>query len=109
MHESVEGLAVKGQSPRRWGCVVVAFPIVRMRMRLRKRERQIASAVVAVAAVVVVVVVVNSVGVDGCVASAFVLEVHVLPGQGRQRCASRGGGVFPRGWRRRRSDPMVVE
>jgi hypothetical protein len=54
--ESIEGLDVKGQSPRWWGCVAVAFPIARMRMRLRKRERQIASAVtvLAVAAIVVV-------------------------------------------------------
>jgi hypothetical protein len=114
--ESVEGLDVEGQSPRWWGCVAVAFPIARMRMRLRERERQIASAVavvavvaVAVAAVVVVVVVVDGVDVNGCVASASAPEVHVLPGQGRQRRASRGGGVFPRGRRRRRSDPMVVE
>jgi hypothetical protein len=81
-------------------------------MRLRERERQIASAVVAVAvavaAVVVVVVVIDGVSVNGCVASASAPEVHVLPGQGRQCRASRGGGVFPRGRRRRRSDPMVV-
>ena len=80
-HESIEGLDVEGQSPRWWGCVAVAFLIAQMRMLLCKRERQIASvvAVVAVAAVVVVVV----------------PDVHVLPGRGRQRRASRGGGVFP--------------
>ena len=83
-------------------------------MRLRERERQIPSAVVAVAvavavaAVVVVVVVIEGVSVNGCVASASAPEVHVLPGQGRQCRASRGGGVFPRGRRRRWSDPMVV-
>ncbi len=90
---------------------MVAFPVARMRMRLREREHQIAStvAVVAVAAVVVVVVVVDGVGVNGCVTSASVPEVHVLPGQGQQRRASRGGGVFPRGRRQRRSDPTVVE
>jgi hypothetical protein len=78
-----------------------------MRMRLRKRERQIVSvvAVVTVAAVVVVVVVVNGIGVNGCVVSASVPEVHVLPGQRRQRCVSRSGGVFLRGRRRRRSNP----
>ena len=56
-------------------------------MRLRKRKRQIASAVavVTVAAVVVVVVVVNGIGINGCVVSASAPEVHVLPGQGRQR------------------------
>jgi hypothetical protein len=115
--ESVEGLNVEGQSPRWWGCVTVAFPIARMRMRLRKRERQIASAVavvavavaVAVAAVVVVVVAVDGVGVIGCIAFASAPEVQVLPGQGRRHRASRGGGVFPRGRWRRRSDPMVVE
>ena len=82
-------------------------------MRLRKRKRQIASAIavvaIAVATVVVVVVVNNGIGVNGCVASAPALEVHVLPGQGRRRCASRGGGVFPWGRRRRGSDPMVIE
>ncbi len=80
-------------------------------MRLRKHERQIASAVavVTVAAIVVVVVVVDGVGVNNCVASASAPEVHVLPGQGRQRRASRGGVVFPRGRRRRWSDPTVVE
>jgi hypothetical protein len=83
----------------------------RMRMRLGERERQIASAVavVAVAAVVVVVVIVDGVGVNGCVASASAPEVHVLPGQGRQCCTSRGGGVFPRGRRWRWSDPTVVK
>ncbi len=80
-------------------------------MRLRERECQIASAVavVAVAAVVVIVVVVNGVNIDGCIASASAPEVHVLPGQGRQRGASRGGRVFPWGRRRRRSNPTVVE
>jgi hypothetical protein len=109
--ESIEGLDVKGQSPQWWGCVAVAFPIARMWMRLRERERQIASAVavVAVAAIVVVVVVVDGVGVNGCIAFASAPEVHILPGQGRRRRASRGGGVFPRGRRRRWSDPTVVE
>ncbi len=80
-------------------------------MGLREHERQIASAiaVVAIAAIVVVVVVVDGVSVNRCVASTSTPEVHVLPGQGRQRRASRSGGVFPRGWRRRRSDPMVVK
>ena len=55
---------------------------------LRKRERQIASAVavavVAVAAAVVFVVVVDDgVNVNGCIASASALVIHVLPGQGR--------------------------
>jgi hypothetical protein len=111
--KSAKGLKVKGQSPRWWGCVAVTFPIARMQMRLRKREHQIASAVavvaVAIAAVVIVVVVVDGVGVNGCVASASAPEVHVLPSQGRQRRASRGGGVFPRGRQWRWSDPMVVE
>ena len=111
MRESVEGLDVKGQSSRWWGCVAVTFPVARMQMRLRERERQIASAiaVVAVAAIVVVVVVVDGVGVNGCVASASAPEVHILPGQGRRRRASRDGRVFPQGRRRRRSNPMVVE
>jgi hypothetical protein len=80
-------------------------------MRLREREHQIVSAiaVVAIAAVVVVVVDVNGVDINGCVASTSVPEVHVLPGQGRQRRTSRGGGVFPQGRQRRRSDPTVVE
>ena len=105
--KSIKGLDIKGQSPRWWGCVAVAFPIARMRIQLRERERQIASAVavaVAVAAAGVVVVSVN-----GCIASASAPEVHVLPGQGQQRCASCGSEVFPRGRRRRLSDPMVVE
>jgi hypothetical protein len=34
-------------------------------------------------------------GVNECVASASAPEVHVLPGQGRRRRASRDGGVFP--------------
>ena len=33
--------------------------------------------------------------VNGCVASASAPVVHVLPGQGRRRRASRGGEVFP--------------
>ena len=96
-----------------------------MRLREREREHQFASAfaVVAVAvvavvvvavvvvavAVVIVVVIVDGIGVNKCVASASVPEVHVLPGQGRQRRTSRGGGVFPRGRRQRWSDPTVVE
>jgi hypothetical protein len=124
--ESVEGLNVKGQLSQWWECVAVAFPIAQMRMRLRDRERQIASAVavfadailavavaiavaIAVAAVVVVVVVIDGVGVNRCLASPSAPEVHVLPGQGRRRRASRGGGVFPWGRRRRGSDPMVIE
>ena len=56
--------------------------------RLREGERQIASAitvaVVAIAAAVIFVVVVdNGVNVNGWVASASALVVHVLPGQGR--------------------------
>ena len=31
-----------------------------------------------------------------------------LASQGRRRCASRGGEVFPRGQRRRRSNPNVT-
>ena len=112
-HESVEGLNVKGQSPRWWGCVAVAFSSTRMRLLLRERERQITPAVVAVAVAVavavVVVVIVDGIDDNGCIASASVPEVHILPGQGRQRCASCGSGVFPRGWRRRRSNPTVVE
>ncbi len=90
---------------------MVTFPVARMWMRLRERERQIAYAiaVVAVAAVIVVVIVVNSVSINGCVASASAPEVHVLPDQGQRRCASLGGGVFPRGRRRRPSNPTVVE
>ena len=120
--ESIKGLDIKGQSPRWWGCVTIASPVARMRMRLgeREREHQFASAfaVVAVAvvavvvvavAVVIVVVIVDGIGVNKCVASASVPEVHVLPGQGRQRRTSRGGGVFPRGRRQRWSDPTVVE
>jgi hypothetical protein len=89
----------------------VAFPVAWMQMRLRERERQIASAVavVAVAAIIIVVLVVNGVGINGCVASASAPEVHVLPGQGRRRCASRGDGVFPRGWKQLWSDPTVVK
>jgi hypothetical protein len=77
----------------------------------RERERQITStnAVVAVTAVVFAVVVVVDVGVNGCVASASAPEVHVLPGQGWRRRASRGGKVFPRGQRWRQSNPKVVE
>jgi len=84
-------------------------------MRLHERERQIASAVavVAVADVVVVVVVVIVIvvvgGVNGCIASASAPEVHTMPGQGRRCHASRGGRVFPRGGRRHRSNPTVVE
>ncbi len=76
-----------------------------------KRKRQIASAVavLVVAAIVVVVVVVNNIDINGCVASASVPEVHVLPGQRWRCCASRGGRVFPRGQRRRRSNPIVIE
>ena len=76
---------------------------------LRKRERQIASAVAVVAVVAVVFKVIFDDGVDvnGCVASASAPVVHILPGQGRQCCASRGGKVFPRGQRRRRSNPNV--
>ena len=76
---------------------------------LRKHERQIASAVtvVAVAAVVFVVIFDDGVNVNGCVASASAPVVHILPGQGRQRRASRGGEVFPRGQRRHRSNPNV--
>ena len=115
--ESIKGLDIKGQSPRWWGCVTIASPVARMRMRLheRERERQIASAfavvavVVVAVAVVIVVVIVDGIGVNKCVASASVPEVHVLPGQGRQRRTSRGGGVFPRGRRQRWSDPTVVE
>jgi hypothetical protein len=88
---------------------------MRMRLHERERERQIASAfavvavVVVASAVVIVVVIVNGIGVNKCVASASVPEVHVLPGQGRQCRTSRGGGVFPRGRRQRWSDPTVVE
>ncbi len=79
-------------------------------MRLRERERQIASAVVAVAVAVAVAaaVVVVVVLTDALPPHPHRPEVHVLPGQGRQCRASRGGGVFPWGRRRRRSDPMVV-
>ena len=78
---------------------------------LRERERQITStiAVVAVTAVVFVVVVVDDVGINGCVTSASAPEVHVFPGQGWRRRASRGGKVFPRGQRWRQSNPKVVE
>jgi hypothetical protein len=77
---------------------------------LRERERQISSAiaVIAVAAVVFVVVVDDGVDVNGCIVSASAPVVHVLPGQGRQRRASRGGKVFPRGQRRRQSNPNRV-
>ncbi len=77
---------------------------------LRERQRQIASAVVvvAVAAVVVYVVIVDDgVDVNGCVASTSAPVVHVLPGQGRRRRASRGGEVFLRGQWRRGSNPKV--
>ncbi len=76
---------------------------------LHKRERQIPSAiaVVAVAAVIFVVVFDDGIDVNGCVASASAPVVHILLGQGRRRRASRGGEVFPRGQRRRRSDPNV--
>jgi hypothetical protein len=78
---------------------------------LRERERQIASAVVvvavAVAAVVFVVIFDDGVDVNRCVASTSAPVVHVLPGQGRRRRASRGGEVFLRGQRRRWSNPKV--
>jgi hypothetical protein len=85
---------------------------------LRERERQIASAIaivavvavaaVAAAATIIFVVVVNDgVDVNGWVASASAPVVHVLPGQGWRRRASRGGKVFPRGQRWHRSNPNV--
>ena len=76
---------------------------------LRKRERQIASAVAVVAVVAVVFKVIFDDGVDvnGCVASTSAPVVHVLPGQGRRRRASRGGEVFLRGQWRRGSNPKV--
>jgi hypothetical protein len=83
-----------------------------MRMRLRECERQIAStaAIVFVTTIFIVVLVADGIGVNGCVASASAPEVHVLPGPGQRRRASRGGGVFTCwGQRRRRSDPTVVE
>jgi hypothetical protein len=75
-------------------------------MRLRKCKRQIASAVAvaAIAAVAVAVVVVDGIGVNGCIPSASVPEVHVLPGRGRQRHARGGCRVFPRGRQRRRNN-----
>jgi hypothetical protein len=66
-----------------------------MRMRLRECERQIVStvAIVVVTAIFVVVLIIDGFGVNGCVASASAPEVHVLPGQGQQRRASRGRGL----------------
>ena len=49
--ESVKGLDVKGQSPRWWRCVPVAFLIAWMQLRERERQIACAVAVVAVAAV----------------------------------------------------------
>ena len=80
---------------------------------LCKRKRQIASAIaaviVAIAAIIFVVIVDDGVNVNGCVASASELVVHVLPGQGRRLHASHGSEVFPRGQRRHSSNPKVVE
>ena len=68
-----------------------------MRMRLRKRQIASAIAIGAVAAVIlaiiIVVMVVDSVSINGFVASASMSEVHILPGRGWQHCASNGAAL----------------
>jgi hypothetical protein len=73
-------------------------------MRLHGCKRQIVSAIAVAAVAAIAIVVVDGVGVNGCIPSASVPEVHVLPGRGRQRCAQGGCGVFPRGWKWRWKD-----